>query len=313
MRMDQIHHFLSVAQTHSITQSAARLHISPQGLSRSIAALEKERGIVLFTRTNLGMTLTDKGRQFAEHAESLWCSYCEFEQSTTRLANDDEQGEGSSIDLLASPIVTISDLLPAILRELSEAFPSMRVNVLELDSFGMAETALTLSSEQLDRTVMLATIPEYRLDSYLPEGRFLLQPIIEFPMFARMEESHPLAGRRYVTRAELAREKLVCFNEPVIEEVVHRMLDEYGGPQFVFKGSTRSLIKRFPDAVSLAGDLPSVRQRGKIVSVPIQDSIKVSIVAVTGRSTAILMRRIVDHLERSIRTCCTAIRTPSDL
>lgn len=303
MSMDQIHHFLSVVQTHSITQSAAQLHISPQGLSRSIASLEKASGIVLFTRTNLGMTLTDKGQRFVEHAEALWDSYCEFEQSVMKLANDAGQDKALSIDLLASPLVTISDLLPAILQELSSTFPSMRINVLEFDSFKMAETALELSPEQLERTVMLATIPEYRLESYLPSSRFAMQPLVELFMFARMDKSHPLASRRYVTRAELSREKLVCFNEPVVEEIVHHMLDEYGEPQFVFKGSTRNLIERFPDAVFLAANLPTIHANERTVSVPIQDSVGVSIAAVTTQSATPLMRQIVDHLECSIRSC----------
>ncbi|MEG0682894.1 MAG: LysR family transcriptional regulator [Raoultibacter sp.] len=297
MRMDQIHHFLNVAQTHSITQAAMQLHISPQGLSRSIACLEKTCGIVLFTRTNLGMTLTDKGQQFAEIAGSLWEAYGEFEQSVAKLAQGAEQGEGASLELLASPIITISNFLPAILQELSEAFPSLRVDVFELNSFEMAEAALCLSAEQLDRSVMLATIPEYRMDSYLPEDRFVLHPLVEFSMAALMNKSHPLASRRYVTRAELAQEKLVCFNEPVIEEVIHHMLDEYGEPQFVFKGSTSSLIERFPDAISLSGNLSLAHRKEGAVCIPIQDSVKASIVAVTGRSTTALPRQVVGHIE----------------
>lgn len=301
MRMDQIHHFLSVAQTHSATQSAAQLHISPQGLSRSIASLEKEYGIVLFTRTNLGMTLTDEGRQFAEYAEALWSAYSEFEQSVAKLSNDIDQDCESSIQLLASPIVTIGYLLPVILQEFSGSFPSLHVDILELNSFEMAETALRLSPEELNHTVMLATIPEYRIDSYLPADRFVLKSLVEFSMYARMAESHPLATRRYVTKAELSHEKVACFNEPVIEEVVHRMLDEYGEPQFVFKGSIAGLVEHFPDAVSLAANLPSLHKEGGVVSVPIQDSLKVSIVAVMGKSAPVLTSQVVDHLGRSIR------------
>lgn len=299
MHMDQIHYFLSVAETHSITQSAVQLCISPQGLSRSIASLEKEYDIVLFTRTTSGMALTDKGRQFVEYANSIWGAYCRFEQSVARLAAETDGLGNESIDLIVSPVITVGDLLPAILSELSNSFPQIEVTVSEVNSYDMVEIARSMDSSRARKSIMLASVPEYRLVEYLPSERYTATVLLKFPMVARMDEHHPLAKRRYVTCADLVKEDIVCFNEPVIVEIVHHLLDGYGGPKFVFKGSVRNLIGRFPDAVSIAGALAPVKD-DSVVSVPIKDSVMVDVLGVISDPSSAAMRQVLDHVAKAL-------------
>lgn len=62
MRIETLSHFLKVAECKSYTRAASALFISQQGLSKSIAALEKELGAILFERNGKAVELTKQGR-----------------------------------------------------------------------------------------------------------------------------------------------------------------------------------------------------------------------------------------------------------
>lgn len=63
--------FLKIAETGSITRAAESLGIAQPSLSQQLLRLEDEIGVNLFSRTARGVTLTDSGRLFQEHARRL--------------------------------------------------------------------------------------------------------------------------------------------------------------------------------------------------------------------------------------------------
>lgn len=68
MEMQQIRHFLAVAEHGSIGAAAEALNLSQPGLSRSIRALEDALGTALFERRSRGVDLTDFGRALQRRA-----------------------------------------------------------------------------------------------------------------------------------------------------------------------------------------------------------------------------------------------------
>ncbi|MFC5529543.1 LysR family transcriptional regulator [Cohnella yongneupensis] len=71
MTLYQLEVFLAVIQTGSFTRAGELLHTSQSGVSHSIADLEKELGIVLFTRNRSLIKLTDAGEQILPHAREI--------------------------------------------------------------------------------------------------------------------------------------------------------------------------------------------------------------------------------------------------
>lgn len=63
--------FLKIAETGSITRAADSLGIAQPSLSQQLLRLEDEVGVHLFARTARGVTLTDSGRLFQEHARQI--------------------------------------------------------------------------------------------------------------------------------------------------------------------------------------------------------------------------------------------------
>ena len=68
MDLDAVRTFVAVADAGQFSDAAADLSITQQAVSKRIAALEKDLGVWLFTRTARGAELTVDGQAFRPHA-----------------------------------------------------------------------------------------------------------------------------------------------------------------------------------------------------------------------------------------------------
>ncbi len=64
MDLRQLSHYVTVAETGSISAAAREAHVAQPALSRQMTALEEELGVNLFVRTNQGVLLTEAGEKF---------------------------------------------------------------------------------------------------------------------------------------------------------------------------------------------------------------------------------------------------------
>lgn len=75
MNINQIKYVLAVASSSSMREASTRLYVSQPALSASIHELEEELGILIFERTNKGISLTDEGREFISYAKKAVGQY----------------------------------------------------------------------------------------------------------------------------------------------------------------------------------------------------------------------------------------------
>ncbi len=64
MTLQQIYYAILVADIGSMNKAAENLFISQPTLTTAIKELENEIGIIIFNRTNRGVTLTREGNEF---------------------------------------------------------------------------------------------------------------------------------------------------------------------------------------------------------------------------------------------------------
>ena len=79
MNVNQLKYVLEVAGSSSMREASTKLYVSQPALSASIRVLEEELGILIFERTNKGISLTDEGREFVEYAKKAVGQYAILE------------------------------------------------------------------------------------------------------------------------------------------------------------------------------------------------------------------------------------------
>lgn len=71
MTLQQLRYVVTVAETGTITEAANKLYISQPSLTNAIHELEKEMNIVIFNRTNKGISLSKEGDDFLGYARQV--------------------------------------------------------------------------------------------------------------------------------------------------------------------------------------------------------------------------------------------------
>lgn len=71
MTLQQLKYVVTVAETGTITEAANKLYISQPSLTNAIHELEKEMNIVIFNRTNKGISLSKEGENFLGYARQV--------------------------------------------------------------------------------------------------------------------------------------------------------------------------------------------------------------------------------------------------
>ena len=67
MTLQQLKYVITVAETGTITEAANRLYISQPSLTNAIHELEKEMNLVIFNRTNKGISISINTSKIIKH------------------------------------------------------------------------------------------------------------------------------------------------------------------------------------------------------------------------------------------------------
>ena len=71
MTFQQLKYVITVAETGTITEAAGKLYVSQPSLTKAIHELEKEMNIVIFNRTNKGISLSREGDEFLGYSRQV--------------------------------------------------------------------------------------------------------------------------------------------------------------------------------------------------------------------------------------------------
>lgn len=110
MDLKQLTALVTVAEVGSITKAARLLHLVQPTVTRQIRLLEEELGVSLFQRTSSGMTLTQEGSRFINHARRV---LQELERARAEIRPDSRGVVGivtcglleSVVEVMAEPLL----------------------------------------------------------------------------------------------------------------------------------------------------------------------------------------------------------------
>jgi DNA-binding transcriptional LysR family regulator len=178
--------FVTVAESGQFQEAAVVLAVTQQAVSKRIAALEKELGVRLFTRTARGAEPTVDGRTFLPYARELLLA---------------EERAAASVRRGRRPLrvdVVGARLAPAaLLRGFHEAYPDLPLDVVTLFDVDSALTALR--SGAVDASFRAVAMPGRPLPRGVEAAR-----VYDEPVQLLTGPGHALAGRTSVTPGELA-------------------------------------------------------------------------------------------------------------
>ncbi|MFF5554012.1 LysR family transcriptional regulator [Streptomyces olivaceoviridis] len=180
--------FLTVAQERHFGRAAARLAIAQPALSRQIQQLERQLGLVLFSRTARGAVLTAAGECLLPEAERA----LEQHEHVLRVAAMLAGTETSTVRLAVPMPLPVEGLLTEAIRRFRADFPQVRVEVLELPDHEQA-TSLAHGRTDLALAWDRTDVPGLIAESLLAEQSYAVVPA-----------DHALADAAAVGPAELS-------------------------------------------------------------------------------------------------------------
>jgi len=196
MELRHLRYFTAVVQWKGYREASRRIHVAQPAISQTVADLEDELGLKLFTRAKRIAKLTPEGEVF--HAEAVrTLAHAELAIETARRASRGEIGR-LSIGFLGAGT---SAFLPELVRKFKATYPGVKLTLQELTpvhqdaAFEKGEIDIgftrTLTAEQ-NRT-------------------FSSRVLYRDPLLAVLPRSRPVKSKR-VRIADLANESFVLFH-----------------------------------------------------------------------------------------------------
>jgi DNA-binding transcriptional LysR family regulator len=190
----RLRQFMVVAREEHLTRAAEILGVPQPTLSRSIARLESELGVPLFTRPGRSIKLTRHGRFLFDSAERF---IPPLNATLTRLIGEADPSRGRVALGFLHTLGT--EAVPRLLRDFRARRPQVRFALVQ----GSADALLTrLRAGEIDlcltaplpvaSDVAARQLDEQRIDLFVPAG-------------------HRLAGRGAIRLGESANEDFICM------------------------------------------------------------------------------------------------------
>ena len=194
MTLQQLKYVITVAETGTITEAANQLFISQPSLTNAIHELEKEMNIVIFNRTNKGISLSKEGEGFLGYARQVLEQAAILEDKYKRNGGGKKQFCVST-QHYSFAVNAFVDLIKEYGQE--EYDFSLR----ETQTYEIIEDVARLRSEigilflnDFNEAVINKILKSYDLEFHL---LFIAKPHVF------ISRSHPLASNKLITNEEL--------------------------------------------------------------------------------------------------------------
>jgi DNA-binding transcriptional LysR family regulator len=186
--------FLVVARELHFSRAARQLHVSQPALSQQVAALERDLGVQLFTRTSRAVQLTPAGRALADSAPK---ALYEVERAV-RQARGAANGTLGRLTI-GSVRSGLAGLTPRIMRAVRAEHPDLQLDVVQMSTTAQLQA---LVERRLDIGVVRAAAPVEPL---------VIEQLLAEPLVVALPAGHRLAVAERVDLAELADEAFVSW------------------------------------------------------------------------------------------------------
>jgi DNA-binding transcriptional LysR family regulator len=188
----QLKVFECVARHLSFTRAAEELHLSQPAVSTQVKELEHHAGLALFEQLGRKTYLTHAGAEMLHHSRAIIQQFREAEEAIQQL-------RGVSGGKLNVAVISAGDyFFPRLLAEFTRRNAGV---VLNLTVHNRAELLRQLADNLTDLAIMVR--PPMDMDT-------VNEPFAPHPYVVVAAPDHPLAKRKRIPMAELARQRFVA-------------------------------------------------------------------------------------------------------
>lgn len=204
MNIAQMKYVLEVASAPSIREASTRLFISQPALSSSIHELEEELGIIIFDRSNKGISLTDEGREFVTYAQRVVGQY---EILENRYLSKDHDREIFSVSTQHYNFA-----IKAFTAVIKKNKPGKyRFSVHETKTKEVLEDVRKLKSEV--GIISFSGANENLIKKLFKDYQLEFTSLMKRETYAYVWKDHKFAGRKEISLDELKDYPCVSFNQ----------------------------------------------------------------------------------------------------
>jgi DNA-binding transcriptional LysR family regulator len=189
----RLRHFVTLAEELHFTRAATMLHVSQQGLSRSIGELEQQVGAALLVRTTRSVALTEAGEAFLRGARDALAAL-----DAAADAAQSAHGKVSGHLRVGFTVSSALELTAPILRDFQARYPAVTLD-LEMFQWGDPSCGLRSGATDIAFVRMPIECPNLRTEEMFVE-----------PRAVGVHTSHPLANARSVKLSDLACERIMA-------------------------------------------------------------------------------------------------------
>lgn len=190
MEFTQLRYFQTVAKTGNVSRASEILHVSQPNISKSIARLEDEIGVLLFEHRKGKITLNEYGRIFLSSVDIAFSELTTGVQTVQRL-HETNQG---TFSLACS----MDDFLTDVLKSFSHQYPEIGIRQ-------FSYPFQVIIDRLLDRSLHLAITSEV-----ISDDKIVFELLGEKEYVILMHKNHSLAGKSEVSIWDLRDEKFIC-------------------------------------------------------------------------------------------------------
>jgi DNA-binding transcriptional LysR family regulator len=204
MNINQLKYVLEVAGSSSMREASTRLYVSQPALSASIHELEDELGILLFDRTNRGISLTDAGREFLTYAKKAVSQY-EVLEERYLLADREKERFSVSTQHYNFAITAFTDVIKKMKPEkyIFSIHETKTKDVLE-DVRSLKSEVGIISFSGSNETVIRKLFRDYQLE---------FNPLMQRETYVYVWKDHKFAGRKEISIEEMRSYPCVSFDQ----------------------------------------------------------------------------------------------------
>ncbi len=189
--LQQLRLFAAVAEHRSVTRAAAEVHLTQPAVSIQVKRLEAKVGMPLIEHVGKELHLTVAGEEVFDAAKDVLERLSDLETSLNDLRG--EIAGPLNVHVVSSGKYFMPQLLGSFVRRYPKVEPRLQIT---------------------NRASLLASLAKNQSDLYImgqpPEGVSVAEyPFLENILVVVARPDHPLAGKKQIPLAQIARERFV--------------------------------------------------------------------------------------------------------